>query len=189
MGRFDRGRTAAFLARGFGVATGAGGTATGSAATTAFLARGLRGLGASASIGAGLSTGFAVITGGARVAGAAGVMPSFSWISATTLSLAGSFGVITPEGTVVPAALVLLNSRVSSAAVCLIGSVIERRRSVIWSRPVVLLISRWNSPPMRRMVATTLPSRFITTGKSFGPMTTSATMPISSISVQPTPNI
>src|SRR6185312_1131873 len=55
--------------------------------------------------------------------------------------------------------------------------------------PVVLLSSCWNSLPIRRMVATTLPSRFITTGKSFGPMTTSATTPINSISVQPTPNM
>src|SRR5690606_8840513 len=81
------------------------------------------------------------------------------------------------------------NSLRISSAVFFSGDVIELRRLRTSSSPVVRLISRWKSFPMRRIWPTILPIRPMTTGKSFGPMTISATTPITSISVQPRPSI
>ena len=101
-----------------------------------------------------------------------------------------SAGLIAPDGATPPPASGLLNSRVISAAVCFSGSVIDLRRSVIWSSPVRLVdLALELRAHAADRAETALPSAPSRTGSSLGPMTINATTPITSISVQPTPSM
>ena len=75
----------------------------------------------------------------AVAAASSSAVPAAALISSTTLSALGSAGLIAPDGSHRRSASILLNSRAISAVVFFSGSVIELRRSVTWSSPVVLV--------------------------------------------------